>query len=296
MKTDTWMPLYIADYLADTLHLTAEQHGMYLLLIMAYWRRGGPLPDDPGGLASVAKVSLEQWQSHAHRMAEFFVVADGKWTHKRIEAELSVAREHKVKRTKAAQSGASARWSANRNANGNANRMPIAMPLAPESQCPEHVPSPSPVPTLSLTPKRDEEPVIPTPEEVETYGDTVGVPANYCAHYHAICCEKHRWIVAGGKLIDWRREIKRWWESDRGKARWAKGKTAPDDPPKVSAAAEVYVLKAQLEAIDAEIAEIRRRGFEDAVGSHIQPEDKPRLRELKARRARVNTQLTEPRT
>ena len=135
------------------------------------------------------------------------------------------------------------------------------------------------------------EPVIPTPEEVETHGDMVGVPAEYCAYYHATCDEKHRWVTGNGHLLDWRREMKRWWEADRVKTRWAKGKAVPDEPPRVSAASRAYALKARLEAVESEIVDIRNRGFEDAFGVQIKAEDKSRLKALKALRATIQKQL-----
>ena len=56
-----WMPLYVADYLADTGHLSAAEHGSYLLLIMHYWSNGG-LPDDDRKLARIARNTNAEWQ------------------------------------------------------------------------------------------------------------------------------------------------------------------------------------------------------------------------------------------
>lgn len=78
------MPLYVAEYLADTGHLTTVQHGAYLLLLMHYWRKR-ELPDDDKQLAAIAKLSFRNWLDAKETLQAFFV--DG-WKHKRVEAEL----------------------------------------------------------------------------------------------------------------------------------------------------------------------------------------------------------------
>lgn len=136
-KTDAWMPLWIGAYTADTTHLTNTQHGAYILLIMAYWRRGAPLPDDDQDLADFAKASPRQWKALRRRMAQFFEVKDGLWRHKRIDQELQDASERRQKAHLRAQAAALARWG---RASGNAASIPEAMP----GQCPTPTPSPSP--------------------------------------------------------------------------------------------------------------------------------------------------------
>src|SRR3979411_1763254 len=53
-RPDTWMPLYWGDYAKATAHLSAAQHGAYLMLLKHYWSIGGPLPDDDGALWRIA--------------------------------------------------------------------------------------------------------------------------------------------------------------------------------------------------------------------------------------------------
>lgn len=88
-----WMKLYIADYLADTGHLSTLEHGAYLLLIMHYWRAGG-LPRDDVRLARIAKLELKEWRAIADAIALLFLP---EWRHKRIDAELSTAVEKSEK-------------------------------------------------------------------------------------------------------------------------------------------------------------------------------------------------------
>ncbi|MBN9335068.1 YdaU family protein [Devosia sp.] len=93
-----WMPLHIENYLADTGHLTAAEHGAYMLLIMSYWREGG-LPSDERLIQRMSRLSKDEWAESRDVLAALF--QEG-WTHKRIDTELAKADEIIEKRRSAA--------------------------------------------------------------------------------------------------------------------------------------------------------------------------------------------------
>ena len=98
MSNRAWMPLHITDYLADTGHLNAAEHGAYLMLIMHYWQNGS-LPADERLLARLARMSKAEWDESRDVLAMLF---GPNWTHKRIDAELAKADEIIEKRRNAA--------------------------------------------------------------------------------------------------------------------------------------------------------------------------------------------------
>lgn len=63
------------------------------------------------------------------------------------------------------------------------------------------------------------EAVVPTVKEVTDFCSVgVGIPADYCQHYHEENTIRNRWI-RGGQLIQWRIDIVKWWAKDR--ATWS---------------------------------------------------------------------------
>jgi uncharacterized protein YdaU (DUF1376 family) len=82
------MRLYVADYLADTLHLTTAEHGAYLLLLMAMWRAGGKLPVDERKLAKIAHCAPDEWPAVRAVVIPLFKRTGGSISHKRVTKEL----------------------------------------------------------------------------------------------------------------------------------------------------------------------------------------------------------------
>lgn len=100
-----YMQLYVADYLADTRHLSTEQHGAYLLLLMSMWRAGGRLPNDASKLARIAGVSLRRWYLVWPQIASLFDILGDEIGHGRLEREHQKAVSKSEKRSASGKRG-----------------------------------------------------------------------------------------------------------------------------------------------------------------------------------------------
>lgn len=159
MTAPSWMPLYVADYLADTGHLSTVEHGAYFLLIMHYWQHG-KLPSDDGQLARICRMPRDEWSGIRESMQTLFGAG---WSHKRIDAELAKAFDLINKRTAAGIAGASAR-------HGKSNGSRIANAQQSQTQ------PPSPTPKKDTSSLRSEG-VADAPPDERTRLFREGVPA-----------------------------------------------------------------------------------------------------------------------
>lgn len=107
--SNPFMQLYVGDYLKDTRHLTAEQHGAYLLLLMSMWTAGGSLPNDPKKLARMAACTTSRWVKIEPEIMEFFTVDGDRIIQTRLKAELEKAQEKSIKRAVSGSKGGSAK-------------------------------------------------------------------------------------------------------------------------------------------------------------------------------------------
>ena len=88
MSRSDMMPLWTDVYLGDTRHLSTEQNGAYLLMLITSWRSGKcALPDDDARMARITGLSKAKWLRHKPVLIEFFTLENGQFTQKRLKQE-----------------------------------------------------------------------------------------------------------------------------------------------------------------------------------------------------------------
>jgi len=119
-KPDIWMPIYIGDYLADTAHLSAAEHGSYLILMMHAWGNGGMLPLSEDRIFRMSRMTEKEWSESRDTIMKFWTPCENGYIQKRLAIELEKAKNIQKQHSIAGKASADKRWG-KRNGNGACN-------------------------------------------------------------------------------------------------------------------------------------------------------------------------------
>ena len=126
MKKPSHIPLFPDAYHRDTTHLTTEEHGAYLLLMMAAWGSDDcTLPNDEKRLAALAKMPVAKWRKIAPTILELWTIDKGRIFQKRLLKEWHYVQQTRGKRKAAADT----RWGKQDASKCNASAYPNGMHL-----------------------------------------------------------------------------------------------------------------------------------------------------------------------
>lgn len=104
------IPYFGDAYMADTRHLTLEEHGAYHLLLLIAWRSPNcALPNDDKRIAQMLGITPKKWAALKPTVLSFWTLTEHGWEQKRLTKERRWVEEKKAKNKAAAE----ARWDAN---------------------------------------------------------------------------------------------------------------------------------------------------------------------------------------
>lgn len=108
MADYNYLPLFTDAYLGDTLHLSLEEHGAYLKLLMIAWRSNTcDLPDDDDRLAAMLAIPVRRWKKLKSAVFEMWTLNNGRWQQKKLIKIREMVESKRKKRSNAAAE----RWS-----------------------------------------------------------------------------------------------------------------------------------------------------------------------------------------
>lgn len=110
ININTWMPLYIYDFLGGTINLHLHEQAAYLRLLMHAWKNRGELPADDQRLATITSMTRGSWKkSKATILAFFYVSENGMLRQQRLDRELERAHALVNQRSEAGKASAAKR-------------------------------------------------------------------------------------------------------------------------------------------------------------------------------------------
>lgn len=151
------LPLFTDAFIADTGHLSAQQTGAYMMLLMMAWRSPEcRLPDDDDKLARWARVDRRTWLKIKPSVMEFWTLADGFWVQKRLSKERDVVSKRAEVARENGKQGGRPKPLENNNAGNPAGSAWVSQQKAPN-------PNPNPIQDKALV-----EPTELFPEKSES--------------------------------------------------------------------------------------------------------------------------------
>ena len=157
-----YLPLWTDAYIADTTHLTNEEHGVYMRLLMAAWRTPDcTLPATDKRLRTIVGMSADEWDQVRETIMEFFTFERGRLIQKRLQKERQVS----IARKEAGSKGGS-KSQANRKQNPKQTpeqNQTNPYPSPSSDPYPNSDPSPEPSPAVGAEPEIGPAPIVRLP-------------------------------------------------------------------------------------------------------------------------------------
>lgn len=102
-----FLPVYVADFEADTQHLTTMQDGAFNRLLRLQWKTPGcTMPDDLDWIRARVRATDEEWRdAYLPVLSEFFKRRRGRIVSKRLKGEFEKASATSKKRSAAGKKG-----------------------------------------------------------------------------------------------------------------------------------------------------------------------------------------------
>jgi hypothetical protein len=85
------MPLYVGEYIANTMHLSITEHGAFFRLLLHQWQHHGELPSSDRDNAIICGMSPAEWAEIKPTIMDLFTVRSW-WGETVAEAAVGVGR------------------------------------------------------------------------------------------------------------------------------------------------------------------------------------------------------------